>query len=291
MGTRRRIVALLLLTFAWGCSGEDPAAVWWVQDGSAGEHSDDAQAEEGAVPEAGTEAQPEAPYEAASHDAQQELGPEAAAPCPMDMQQVGASCVDRFEAPNVEGQLPLVMFHFNEAESWCGHRGKRLCFDDEWTTACEGPQKWSYPYGEAHQPGVCNDDKPWKAYNQELLNGWPWSLETDAAESLEALLDAARTKGAAAKAAADHVQALYQGAPSGTTSGCVGTAGVYDLTGNVEEWTRRRDGGEASFHGKLKGRYWSEPRTCQMGVVTHGDTFRFYEIGFRCCSDASTHEP
>jgi len=65
----------------------------------------------------------------------------------------------------------------------------------------------------------------------------------------------------------------------------VGVAGAYDLCGNVEEWTRRRDGGEPQFHGKLKGRYWAETRTCQNGVISHGDGFRFYEIGFRCCRD------
>jgi hypothetical protein len=78
---------------------------------------------------------------------------------------------------------------------------------------------------------------------------------------------------------------LYQGAGGGDTTACVGAAGVYDLVGNVEEWTRRRDGGTVNFHGNLKGRYWAEFRTCQSGVTTHADPFRFYEIGFRCCFD------
>jgi formylglycine-generating enzyme required for sulfatase activity len=194
--------------------------------------------------------------------------------------------MDLYEAPNAIGELPFVMFHFDEAASWCAARGKRLCFDDEWTEACAGPQGWSWPYGDTHEPGVCNDDKTWLAYNQDLLNGWPWSVETDAIETLGQLLDTVRAVGAGAKAAADHVEALYQGTVAGAKPGCVGSAGVYDLEGNVEEWTRRRDGGEPSFHGNLKGRYWAEPRTCQQGVITHGDTFRFYEIGFRCCRDA-----
>ena len=45
------------------------------------------------------------------------------------------------------------------ASSWCEARGKRLCFDDEWTAACAGPEGWSYPYGDTHEPGLCNDDK------------------------------------------------------------------------------------------------------------------------------------
>jgi formylglycine-generating enzyme required for sulfatase activity len=205
--------------------------------------------------------------------------------CPADMVLVDPACVDRYEAPNRAGELPFVMMHLVEAESWCAHRGKRLCFDDEWTAACEGPNGLPYPYGKKHEPGVCNDDKTWRTYNQTLLNGWPWKLDTDPIESLGALLDAARASSPQGKAAADHVQSLYQATSAGAKPGCVGAAGVLDLVGNVEEWTRRRDGGEPDFHGNLKGRYWAEPRTCQQGVTTHGDLFRFYEIGFRCCRD------
>ncbi len=60
--------------------------------------------------------------------------------CPNDMVEVGATCVDRFEAPNVQGQFPLVMESGVSAEKWCGRRGKRLCTDAEWEEACSGPQ-------------------------------------------------------------------------------------------------------------------------------------------------------
>lgn len=205
--------------------------------------------------------------------------------CPADMQPVGAACMDRYEAPNVAGALPLVMYTFLEAEAWCGARGRRLCFDDEWTQACEGAAGTAYPYGATHQKGVCRDDATWLQYDQALLNGWPASASATTVGSLADLFAAASAVSAKAAAAADHVLALYQAAPSGDHPGCVNEFGVYDLTGNVEEWTRRRDGGEPSFHGNLKGRYWAEARTCQQGVKTHGDTFRFYEIGFRCCLD------
>jgi formylglycine-generating enzyme required for sulfatase activity len=77
---------------------------------------------------------------------------------------------------------------------------------------------------------------------------------------------------------------LYQGEGGGENAGCVNEYRVFDLVGNVEEWTRRADGAGTDFHGALKGRYWAESRTCQSTVTTHGDTFRFYEIGFRCCA-------
>jgi hypothetical protein len=205
--------------------------------------------------------------------------------CPSDMVQLDAVCMDRYEAPNVAGELPLVMYTFLEAEAWCAARDKRLCFDDEWRGACAGRANTAYPYGAAHRPGICRDEARWRAYNQTLLNGWPAGASGPQHNSLDALLADVRTRGAAAQAAADHIEALYQGAGSGQYAGCTNETGVMDLTGNVEEWTRRRDGGMANFHGNLKGRYWAETRTCQSNITTHGDTFRFYEIGFRCCRD------
>ena len=208
-------------------------------------------------------------------------------PCPGDMVQVGAFCIDRYEAPNVAGALPLVMYTFDESAAWCEARGKRLCFDDEWTQSCAGPAGTKYPYGDQHIPGVCNDEEQWLLYDQAKLNGWPWSVSKPNIESLGALLDAARAVSASGEVAADHVEALYQGEGSGANSGCEGPDGVFDLCGNVEEWTRRRDGGTGpDFSGALKGRYWAESRTCQNAVTTHGNGFRFYEIGFRCCREA-----
>jgi len=195
-------------------------------------------------------------------------------------------CMDRYEAPNTPGQVPLVMYTFTQAAAWCAARGKRLCFDDEWTAACAGPTGANkYPYGSKHKPGVCNDDKKWKTYSQSKLSAWPSSASSTTVATLAQLLAAARAVSASAKTSADHVQSLYQGTAAGAKKGCVGAAGVFDLVGNVEEWTRRRDGGRKNFHGALKGRYWAEPRTCQSAVKTHGDAFRFYEIGFRCCLD------
>jgi formylglycine-generating enzyme required for sulfatase activity len=198
------------------------------------------------------------------------------------MIQVAGACMDRYEAPNVAGARPLVMYTFDEAERWCGARGKRLCFDDEWTAACAGPQGFAYPYGADRVPGRCNDARPWKVYSQSLLSAWPAAASRADIESLEALLEAAR---AVSPPAAAHVEELYQADGGGAFAGCVGAAGAFDLVGSVEEWTRRRDGGEPHFHGNLKGRYWAESRTCQQGVRSHGDGFRFYEIGFRCCRE------
>jgi hypothetical protein len=206
--------------------------------------------------------------------------------CPPGMAPLKSVCIDHHEAPNLAGQPPLVMYTFDEAAVWCQARNKRLCFDDEWALACATAAGWKYPYGNAHKPGVCNDDKTWKVYSQSKLNGWPASASSASVATLAALFAAAKATGGAAAVAADHVQSLYQGTAAGAKPGCTNSSGVFDTCGNVEEWTRRRDGGGgAQFLGNLKGRYWAESRTCQSGVKTHGNGFRFYEIGFRCCKD------
>jgi len=228
----------------------------------------------GGVPDAAADAVPAVPD--ASFDA---------SPCPSDMVylQPADACMDLYEAPNHAEALPLVMYTFVEAEAWCEARDKRLCFEDEWLLACEGSQAYAYPYGDTLEPGRCNDDKIWRTYNQTLLNGWPPSASSTDIDSLDALFAAARAVSATATAAADHVESLYQGEGAGANQSCVGEHGVFDLVGNVEEWTRRRDWSDPQFQGNLKGRYWAESRTCQSSVRTHGNGFRFYEIGFRCC--------
>ena len=206
-------------------------------------------------------------------------------PCPSDMEQVADVCMDRYEAPNRPGARPLVMYTMIQAEAWCEARGKRLCYDDEWTQACQGPQQTRYPYGDRYEPGRCNDDKTWRRYDGPVLQRWANSASSSQIYSYEQQLRLARRASRASADASEHIDSLYQGTAAGRRPGCGGDYGVYDLVGNVEEWTRRRDGGSGGFHGRLKGRFWAESRTCQSGVSSHGDSFRFYEIGFRCCMD------
>ncbi|MGC4121129.1 MAG: SUMF1/EgtB/PvdO family nonheme iron enzyme [Myxococcales bacterium] len=213
--------------------------------------------------------------------------PAPSSDCPAGMAPVGtATCMDLYEAPNVAGGLPLVMYSFNEGEAWCQARGKRLCFEDEWLDACQGSAGTKYPYGDTRKPGTCNDDQVWRQYDQTKLNGWPTAVNTPNVASFAELLAAARAVGTTtATTAADHVEWLYQAEGSGSHPGCVSDAAIPDLVGNVEEWARRRNATDPSFHGNLKGRYWADTRTCQDNIYVHGDTFHFYEIGFRCCQD------
>jgi acyl carrier protein len=59
---------------------------------------------------------------------------------------------------------------------------------------------------------------------------------------------------------------------------------VYDLTGNVDEWTDGKiSRGNRSI---LKGGYWGQVRArCRPSTRVHGEDFACYQQGFRCCAD------
>ena len=44
-----------------------------------------------------------------------------------------------------------------QAQDACAASGKRLCNLDEWKTACMGPSRTTFPYGDARRPGACHD--------------------------------------------------------------------------------------------------------------------------------------
>ena len=64
-------------------------------------------------------------------------------------------CIDKYEWPNIAGEKPLTSVSWVEATIFCMDAGKRLCTSAEWTTACQGPAKSTYPYGMAYEKGKC----------------------------------------------------------------------------------------------------------------------------------------
>jgi hypothetical protein len=201
------------------------------------------------------------------------------------MVKVGNIFVDKYEAPNIAGEVPFVMFTYIEAENWCLARGKRLLLDDEWELVAGGPLLLPYVYGTTYNSQICNDSKTWITYNQSLLNMWPIVPDLNNINTFSELIDTVKNISAGAVLSADHVLDLYQADTSGSDTNCVSYYGVYDLNGNVSEWTTRSDGGSPGFHGKLKGGYWAQSSTIQSGITSHGDNFRFYQTGFRCAKE------
>ena len=183
--------------------------------------------------------------------------------CPPDMVQMGKTCIDKYEAPNVLGKNPIVMVTANDAEKWCANNKKRLCFKSEWLKACRGVYKTPpvvLASGIIAAPAVCNNDKPWRT-----VHGTTLVLGTKKEREQEALR-------------------LWQGETSGSRPNCVGDYGVYDTIGNVEEWVIAPDD---KYGVAIMGHYWSRAaRSCTHRVSSHDRNFFYYSTGFRCCKDA-----
>ncbi|MBK8937325.1 MAG: SUMF1/EgtB/PvdO family nonheme iron enzyme [Polyangiaceae bacterium] len=170
-------------------------------------------------------------------------------------------CMDRFEYPNRKGAHPVIFINFGEAKQMCASQGKRLCTEDEWTFACEGEEATPYPYGYVRSPDKCPIDGKWRAFNEKSLRP---------REGYEAMFELDR---------------LWQGTANGGSPGCKSAFGVYDLTGNVDEWTQNVREGERN-QSILKGGYWGPVRTrCRPSTRSHDENHIFYQQGFRCCSD------
>jgi len=170
-------------------------------------------------------------------------------------------CVDRFEYPNKKGANPVIVVTYTEAAGLCKQAGKRLCSEVEWTFACEGEEALPYPYGYDRSAESCVADRPWRQFSEGAMSP---------------------RDGQQARVELDR---LWQGSPSGAHAACRSQFGVYDLTGNVDEWTRSvRSSGYVSV---LKGGYWGPVRArCRPSTRAHNEHFVAYQQGFRCCADA-----
>ncbi len=207
--------------------------------------------------------------------------------CPPGMASVEDFCVDRFEATLVEiipnasprpwspffnpgdrrvralslrGAIPQGYISQTQAGRACAEAQKRLCSDDEWLRACQGPQGFTYPYGDSRQPGDCNDarsahpavelfgnDNPFGQLSHPCINQLPDSL-----------------------------------APAGDHPLCLSPDGAFDMMGNLHEWTSNPSG---VFRG---GFYVDTVRNgpgCLYLTTAHAPSYSDYSTGFRCCAD------
>ena len=173
-------------------------------------------------------------------------------------------CIDPYEWPNRIGSPPWIMVTWHEAQDLCESKGKRLCTEEEWTFACEGEDALPYPYGYERNSNTCNIDKPWKVYNSSAL--LPRGTE----------------------ACGNELDRLWQGHVSGVDKQCVSPFGVYDMTGNIDEWTTASR--PSKYPSILKGGYWGPVRTrCRPSTRNHRPDHTFYQQGFRCCADAKSN--
>lgn len=215
--------------------------------------------------------------------------------CPTGMASVlGKFCIDRYEASTVEvlgkgkgknknhspflpveglkvkavsrkGVYPQGHISRDQAEAACEGAGKRLCTDEEWLTACRGKKPTTFPYGDERKPGVCND-KGISSFNFYYGVGGaeaPRELYTWANMNDPRLN---QLKGTLAK--------------TGSHKKCKSSFGIYDMVGNLHEWT-------ANPKGIFRGGYYLDTSIngdgCEYKTTAHKRTYFDYSTGFRCC--------
>jgi len=222
--------------------------------------------------------------------------PVAGGLCPPDMASIDDRfCVDRYEASLVEvlsngeersfspystvdGQpiravsaahvIPQAYISGTEAGAACARAGKRLCKPAEWQTACMGPQKTTFGYGNEREPRRCNDHG--RSAMGVLYGMAPagdrsfWSMDRMNNPRLN------QVEGTLAKTA-DH-------------EGCTNEYGVYDMVGNLHEWV-------ADPNGTFQGGYYLDTQQngdgCTYKTKAHEIWYHDYSTGFRCCADVA----
>jgi formylglycine-generating enzyme len=171
---------------------------------------------------------------------------EQPATCVLESRKKLRFCIDRDEWVAAGRKKPLTGKTMLQAEAICGAAGKRLCRESEWTFACEGEEMRPYPYGFTRDSTACNADR-------------------------KPLIGADGTM-------------LSLAEPPGSFARCQSPFGVRDMTGNVEEWTRRDD---YPNRGAMKGSYWIPTKNhCRAAQRIHGPLYSGVELGFRCCAEA-----
>src|SRR5262249_32291578 len=139
--------------------------------------------------------------------------------------------------------------------------GKRLCHAGEWKTACQGPDKTRYPYGNQRKANACTDTN--RTSPMSVLYGGERSARTMNDPRANTIDNTLATPGAA--------------------EACTNDFGVHDMVGNIHEWTD---------DGSFRGGYYLDTTLngegCDYRTTAHAPAYYDYSTGFRCCADEGT---
>jgi formylglycine-generating enzyme required for sulfatase activity len=171
-------------------------------------------------------------------------------------------CIDRYEYPSRKGAHPPVMVSAYDAAALCAEQGKRLCWESEWITACEGPRGLPFPYGHSRDNTKCNIDRPWRRPALKKVHSSNRAVQ------------------------APELARLDQSVRSGAMETCQSEYGVFDLTGNQDEWVLTETKRGTSEWVGLKGGNWHHVRNaCRPMTTSHAAQWSYYFVSFRCCKD------
>lgn len=175
-------------------------------------------------------------------------------------------CIDRYEWPNRAREKPRVLTQWGEAQQLCAGVDKRLCAETEWLFACEGEAMLPFTTGFERDPTACVVDR---LYVQPVGLFLRW----EACQK--------NPKCVAAFGRVDQREA------AGSFARCRSPFGVFDMNGNVNEWVEV-PGFRYPKRSGLKGGWWGPVRNrCRPTVRFHKEDDWGYEVGFRCCRNAS----
>jgi formylglycine-generating enzyme len=178
-------------------------------------------------------------------------------------------CIDKYEYPNQAGAHPVWNASWFEAQATCKSKQKRLCWQSEWTAACEGAAQTPFPYGWKRDHRACNMDNQWITPRKGEGGRFLFASKEPEVQFLE-------------------LSRLDRSVPSGSLETCKSDLGVYDLTGNFDEWTIYDEKPkEVSRFASLKGGAWGHVRNqCRPSSHSHTPDEIYYFWSFRCCADA-----
>ena len=177
-------------------------------------------------------------------------------------------CIDRYEWPNKEGQVPQDWMTYFDAQKAVASVGKRLCTHREWSLAAEGPDMHPLPYGDGfHRTRLCNFDN----HNPGIDVFQSKRPDDEASARLRALL-----------------------VPSGSMPNCVSDFGVHDMSGNIDEWVVNESSNDLCItktsgncrSGLMGGHIWHVRNASRPMTTAHGAGFGWYETGARACKDS-----
>ncbi|MBN1334862.1 MAG: SUMF1/EgtB/PvdO family nonheme iron enzyme [Deltaproteobacteria bacterium] len=198
--------------------------------------------------------------------------------CPDGMVPISATvCMDRWEASRPDatassfgtdtsratsrqGVLPWMVADATLAVAACNAAGKRLCTTAEWIPACQGPDASVYPYGDTYEAETCN--------GIDTQCDCEGGRKTCHCEDGERYAYCWRDCGG-----------VFRLRTTGGSPGCVNEYGVYDISGNLWEYTM--DGSTPVLKGGAYNCADSvENQRCDF-VPDWNPSAR----GFRCCAD------
>ena len=164
----------------------------------------------------------------------------------------------------LRGAVPQGFITQLQAKAACEASGKRLCTDTEWLRACQGPTGTTYPYGNTRMPGTCNDARAMHPAIELYGTSDAWVFSHLDSPCLSQEADGLDRTGA--------------------NTGCVTAEGLYDMMGNLHEWTADPAG---TFRGGFYVDTVKNGNGCLYATTAHATSYDDYSTGFRCCTDAN----